>query len=58
MLGEISTVPGPAFTVAPDPGRPAFTAGPGSDDPEHDESTPAETKIVTIVLPSCIILRL
>ena len=34
------------------------TAGPGSDDPEHDESTPAETKIVTIVLPSCIILRL
>ena len=34
------------------------TAGPGVDDPEHDESTPAETKIVTIVLPSCIILRL
>jgi hypothetical protein len=25
MLGEISTVPGPAFTVDPDPGRPAFT---------------------------------
>jgi hypothetical protein len=34
------------------------TAGPGSDDPEHDESTPAETNIVTFVLPSCIILRL
>ena len=34
------------------------TAGPGSDDPEHDESTPAETKIVTFVLPSRIILRL
>ena len=34
------------------------TAGPGSDDPELTESTPAETKIVTIVLPSCIILKL
>ena len=34
------------------------TAGPGSLDPEHDGSTPAETKIVTIVLPSCIILKL
>ena len=34
------------------------TAGPGSDDPEHDESTPAETKIVTPVLPSRTILRL
>jgi hypothetical protein len=34
------------------------TAGPGKDDPELTESTPAETKIVTIVLPSCIILKL
>ena len=34
------------------------TSGPGSDDPEHDESTPAETKIVTPVLPSRTILRL
>ena len=34
------------------------TAGPGLDDPEHDGSRAAETKIVTIVLPSCIILKL
>ena len=32
--------------------------GYSTDFPEHDPSTPAETKIVTIVLPSCIILRL
>jgi hypothetical protein len=32
------------------------TTGPGVvHDPEHDESTPAETKIVTIVLSSCMI---
>jgi hypothetical protein len=37
---------------------PELTAGPGIDDPKHDGSTPAETKIVTIVLPSCIILKL
>jgi hypothetical protein len=36
----------------------SFTAGPGSLFPELTESTPAETKIVTIVLPSCIILKL
>jgi hypothetical protein len=35
-----------------------YTAGPGNDFPEHDESRGAETKIVTIVLPSCIILKL
>ena len=46
---EWCTVPGTGYSS---------TAGPGIDFPEHDESTPAETKKVTIVLPSCIILRL